>query len=276
MGRTCPNCGKAFAHSSSLSRHHKVCGGGTPRLPCPHCSETFTRTDDLKRHVGRYCKGTKRPAEQTLPEKPKRPLVDYRSSESEPEEEQPPQSWRVAEESSSDEETVPEPAESDEEPWHAEVDEPIVEEESIGEEVPPVEEDTAEALSLEQIKEALPWAAYQGMFEEQFSAATQQIGGNPLFHFEFSPVSHKQWMRRVKKTVYSTRLKQKRLPKESDDVGVAIVNALEASTRQHLTKIGASEEDRVFLAITAQDFAHIYQTTEFTVREFMAGSTRLD
>ena len=83
-------------------------------------------------------------------------------------------------------------------------------------------------------------------------------------------------MRRVEKTVYHTRLCRRRLPKDSDDIGVAIVNALDTATRQHLVNIGASEEDQVFLAITAHDFNHVYQTTEFTVGEFMAGSTRLD
>ena len=68
----------------------------------------------------------------------------------------------------------------------------------------------------------------------------------------------------MQKTIYSTRLKLRRAPEESDDVGVAIVNALEASTRQHLDKIGARDEDQVFLAITAHEFNHIYQTTEFT------------
>ena len=80
----------------------------------------------------------------------------------------------------------------------------------------------------------------------------------------------------MEKTIYTTKLKQRRFPLKTDDVGVAIVKALEASTRQHLEKIGAREEDQVFLAITAHNFNHVYQTTEFTVQEFKAGSTRLD
>ena len=267
--------------------------------------------------MDKYCKGTKRPAEQYLPENPKHPLVDYGSSESEPEESPEPGPWRATAESSSEEETVPveseeeplhtEPKESwrtaavessseedtcaessDEEPWdveeeptappHAETEEPIVEE------VPPhiptrteeEEIEEPEELNLNTLKKALPWTTYQGMGVEQFSVATQQMGGNPLFQFEFSPISEQQWMRRVQKTIYHTRLRQRRPPRDTDDVGVAIVNAMEESTRQHLTKIGAREEDRVFLAITAHEFNHIYQTTEFTVQEFMAGSTRLD
>ena len=195
----------------------------------------------------------KRTAAQALDlhseEVPKRPLVDYESSEEEEEE-----------------------ASLTSEPQPAAVFE-------SNEEVSLEDEPEEEAFCLEAIKQALPWAEYQGMGEEQFAAATQQTGGNPLgplFHFEFSPVSDQQWLKRVQKNVYHTRLRQRRLPKDSDDVGVAIVNALETSTRQHLERIGAHPEDRVFLAITAHDFAHIYQTSEFTVREFMAGSTRLE
>lgn len=44
----------------------------------------------------------------------------------------------------------------------------------------------------EALREALPWAEYPGMPQEQFAAATQQTGGIPLFHFEFSPVSEQQ------------------------------------------------------------------------------------
>ena len=259
--------------------------------------------------------GSKRPAAQTLPEKTKYLLVDYPSSEEEPETPRGAGVWSLRvepkdDESSSDEEeplhvessdeepSRTEPKEpwrtaavesSDEEPWRSaeeSSEEEPVPEESLNEETVPEEETIPEelplhvteedSLSLNSLKKALPWEKYQGMPEERFSTATQQMGGNPLFQFDFLPVSSKQWMKRVEKTVYRTKLKQKRSPRDTDDVGVAIVNAMEASTRQHLTKIGAREEDRVFLAITAHDFNHIYQTTEFTVREFKAGSTRLD
>ena len=286
MVYTCQKCGKAFAHASSLSRHRKVCGRGAPHLPCPHCTATFSRADDQKRHIERYCKkGNKRPAVHTLPENVKHLLVDYSSSEEEemPEQESvegrpatPPhvaeevisshthplhiEPWRVAAESSSDEE-VHSCVESDEEeqtiplPPRTESDE----EEPVEEVCEPIEEGKAakETLSLDTLKKALPWAEYQGVGEEQFSTATQQMGGNPLFQFDFLPVSSKQWMKRVEKTVYRTKLRQRRLPLKTDDVGVAIVNAMEASTRQHLEKIRAREEDRVFLAITAHDFNHL-------------------
>ena len=72
------------------------------------------------------------------------------------------------------------------------------------------------------------WAEYHGMSEEQFITATQQTGGNllgPLFEFEFSPISDQQWLKTVEKTVYHKHLHQRREPEDTDDIGVAIVNA---------------------------------------------------
>ena len=63
---------------------------------------------------------------------------------------------------------------------------------------------------------------------------------------------------------------------DNEYVGVGIVNDLEETVQQHLTNIEAQDEDRVFLAMTPNGFEHVYQTTEFLVKEFMEGSTRLD
>lgn len=70
------------------------------------------------------------------------------------------------------------------------------------------------------------------------------------------------------KTVYSTKLRQRRDPNESDDMGVVIVSAMEEATKHHLERIGA----QVFLAMTSNGFEHTYQTTAFTVQDFKAGS----
>ena len=278
MERTCSQCGKSFAHASSLSRHKKVCGSDTPRLPCPHCATTFGRASDLRRHVQHSCKGKKRPAEEVLPETPpeKYRLVDYDSSEEEMSQQEvsrkaPAQAWRTTAELSSDTEseedfTAAQQEESeDEESWHTadeswdseeqtdyineeepvqrlpHVDALMIEEE--GEETVPEASAQSEVLSLDTLKKALPWDQYQGISEEQFSAARQQMGGNPLFEFDFLPVSDQQWLRRVQKTVYHTRLRQRRAPEDTDDMGVAIVKALEESTRQQLERIGARDED---------------------------------
>ena len=133
-----------------------------------------------------------------------------------------------------------------------------------------------EPLNLNSLREVLPWAQYQGMSTEQFGGAIQQMEGNPLFEFQFLPVSRNDWMRRVQKTIYNAKLRQRRDLEDRDDMGVALVTALEEATRDHLEKIGAQEEDRIFLAMTPQGFEHAYQTVAFPVHEFKTGSTRLE
>ena len=283
MERTCPNCGNAFAHASGLSRHKKFCGTSAPRHPCPYCATTFTQYGNLQRHMTHRCKG-KRPAEEELPERPpeKVRLVDYESSDEE--EPGPSHHWRATVEPPSDTEseesedeepqkTLGEWYTADEESWE-------LEETANTEEEPWEQEDTSqhteEPLNLEALKEALPWAQYQGISQEQYSTAQEQTGGNPLFEFQFLPVSRNHWMKRVQKTIYNTKFRQRRDPEDTDDIGVAIVTALEEATRQHLERIGAQDEDRVFLAMTPQGFEHTYQTVTFTVQEFREGSTRLE
>ena len=210
----------------------------------------------------------------TFPFESWRTVAEPSGGDIESEEEQPTTTsvhpfgpWRSAIESSNEE--------SEEEPWYTqskESEEPASELEPVDVEV--TQREVGEpSLNLEALN---LWDRYQGMSEEQYSAARQQIGGNPLFEFEFSPVSQKQWMKRVQKTIYSTRLKQRREPVDSDDVGVAIVSALEEAAQQHLQKIGARDEDRVFLALTPNGFDHVYQTAAFPVQEFVEGSTRLE
>ena len=175
----------------------------------------------------------------------------------------PPQPSDETSEDEASDSNEEEGAEFMDESWH-----------TAGEEEP--WETPTEALSLDTLREALPWAEYQGMPAEQFGGAAQRIEGNPLFEFEFTPISEQQWMRRVRKTVFHAQLQQLRDPEDTDDMGVAIVKALEEATRQHLQKIGARPEDKVFLAITPNGFEHVYQTTEFKVGEFKEGSARLD
>ena len=294
MPHACPQCGRTFAHASGLSRHRKACGTRTPRLPCPFCESTFTQTGNLRRHIIHRCKRKKRPAEEELPERPpeKVRLVDYASSD-----EETGSSWRATIEPSSesedegetegtshslDEESC-EPANTDEvwetantaeEVWGpANVEEPW-QPANIEEVWEPA--NTEEPLNLDTLRAALPWAEYQGISAAQFGGAMQRMEGDPLFEFHFSPISEQEWLRRVQKTVYHARLHQRRDLEDSDDMGVALVSALEEATKKHLQKIGAQEEDRIFLAMTPQGFEHAYQTVAFPVHEFMVGSTRLD
>ena len=282
MTYACSNCGRTFAHASGLSRHRKACGTRAPRLPCPYCETTFTQTGNLRRHIIHRCKRKKRVAEEELPERPpeKVRLVAYESSD---EEEEPSHQWRATVSESESEDEEPQKTESwvpvnTEEVWEPanteEVWEPANTEELWEPEV--VSQYSEEPLNLDTLRNALPWAQYQGLSQEHYVSAVEQLGGNPLFEFEFSPISRNEWMRRVQKSVYNAKLRQRRDPEDSEDMGVAIVSALEEATKQHLERIGAQDDDRMFLAMTPQGFEHAYQTVAFPVHEFVAGSARLD
>ena len=215
--------------------------------------------------------------EEDSPATQAHPIGPWRAPHQSSDEEESDKSWDSDEEfyeedtesekESEDEELS---AESSNESWHTAEEEEPWEPEKERNEVP------AEEINLDTLRDALPWARYQGMPEEQFGAAREQIGGNPLFQFDFNPISEQQWLRRVQKTVFHTQLRQRRAPLDTDDIGVAIVRAMEDGTRQHLERIGARDEDRVFLALTPNGFEHVYQTTQFTVGEFKAGSTRIE
>ena len=279
MEFTCKECDKSFKHASSLSRHRKICGTVSPKFSCPRCETTFTRESNLKRHLERSCK---RPAAEPLPAHclEKRPLVDYESSD-----EEPGPSWRAPEEDieSEEEETHPsheafwEPEEACEPEHTKELWETTdVEEPWEPCDTQEVWTSSEEPLNLDTLREALPWAEYQGIPAAQFGGALQRMEGNPLFEFQFSPVSEQQWLRTVQKTIYHAKLRQRRELEDSDDMGVALVSALEEAIQNHLQRIGAREDDKIFLAMTPQGFEHAYQTISFPVHEFVAGSTRLD
>ena len=47
----CDTCGKAFKHSSNLTRHVKTMHGGERPFACDTCGKTFKERSDLTRHV---------------------------------------------------------------------------------------------------------------------------------------------------------------------------------------------------------------------------------
>ena len=108
--------------------------------------------------------------------------------------------------------------------WRKKVRQPFS---GYGSPVPQVGEDTATDPTKALVHAC---AQYQGMPEEQFGGATQRMEGNPLVEFDFLPVSEQLWTRRVQKTIYHTQLRQRRTPEDTDDMGVAIVSALEDGT----------------------------------------------
>ena len=222
----------------------------------------------MKKHLRRSCQkhpadtvlespAKKHPADTVLESPAKKLLVDYTSAE----EEGP----RDPEEPEGEEGPI-DPEEGPRDP-----------EEPEGEEGPiDPEESPRDPLNLDALARALPWAEYTGISSDTLTAARQQRGGNPLFEFDFAPLSQREWKGRVKKTVSRAQLRQRREPDQEEDLGGAIATALEKATLQQLQETGALPEDKVFLAMTPHGFEHAYQTVEFPVQEVMEGSSRFD
>ena len=111
---------------------------------------------------------------------------------------------------------------------------------------------------------------------------TQQVGGAaasaaPLFAFQMDIVGpRKNWKNVVNQTQFRAQLKQLRDPIDGDDIGAEITNALHAAIEVELRREKRNDNDFVNFSITAQAFQHAYQSINFTVKEFLARSVRLN
>ena len=111
---------------------------------------------------------------------------------------------------------------------------------------------------------------------------TQQVGGAaasaaPLFAFQMDIVGpRKNWKNVVNQTQFRAQLKQLRDPIDGDDIGAEITNALHAAIEAELRREKRNANDLVNFSITAQGFNHAYQSVNFTVKEFLARSVRLN
>ena len=109
---------------------------------------------------------------------------------------------------------------------------------------------------------------------------TQQVGGaarKPLFEFDMTIIGpRKKWKNHVKQSQFRAQLKQLRDPIDGDDIGAEITNALHAAIEAELRREKRKANDFVNFSITAQGFNHAYQSINFTVKEFLDRSVRLN
>ena len=111
---------------------------------------------------------------------------------------------------------------------------------------------------------------------------TQQVGGAaaaaaPLFAFQMDIVGpRKNWKNYVNQTQFRAQLKQLRDPIDGEDIGAEITNALHAAIETELKREKRNDNHFVNFSITAQGFDHAYQSVNFTVKEFLARSVRLN
>lgn len=108
----------------------------------------------------------------------------------------------------------------------------------------------------------------------------EQVGGNPLgplFTFTLHPIgSRRRWRNVVRGLQYRADLVQQRPPQPTDNLGLALAEALFDSIHRQIEREGRPPTDLVNFSIQAHGFTHAYQTLNFTVGEFLERSVRLN
>ena len=80
----------------------------------------------------------------------------------------------------------------------------------------------------------------------------------------------------VERLQFHADLQQLRDPTATDNLGLALTEALHQAIEQELTQHPGPDRDFVNFALTAHGFTHAYQSINFTVGEFLQRSARLD
>ena len=109
----------------------------------------------------------------------------------------------------------------------------------------------------------------------------EQLGGGtahgPLFQFTMQPTGRRRcWRHVLKRGKFNAQLRQLRDPLAGDNFGMALTEALHNAIETELQREQRPAHYFVNFAITAQCFTHAYQTANFTVGEFLQGTSRLD
>ena len=110
----------------------------------------------------------------------------------------------------------------------------------------------------------------------------EQMGGGgvvsgPLFKFRLREIGKRRtWRDVVQRQQFDVELIQLRDAHPSDNIGIALTESLYNAIENELIRQNRPAHHFINFAITANSFAHAYQTTNFTVGEFFKRTARLD
>ena len=85
-----------------------------------------------------------------------------------------------------------------------------------------------------------------------------------------------RWREVVERAQFNAQLRQLRDPVAGDNIGMALTEALHHAIEAELDREQRPAHHFVNFSITAHGFTHAYQTTNFTVGEFLQRTARLD
>ena len=109
----------------------------------------------------------------------------------------------------------------------------------------------------------------------------EQSGGGsargPLFQFHMQSIGRRRrWREVVERAQFNAQLRQLRDPVAGDNIGMALTEALHHAIEAELDREQRPAHHFVNFSITTHGFTHAYQTTNFTVGEFLQRTARLD
>lgn len=115
-----------------------------------------------------------------------------------------------------------------------------------------------------------------------FDRWEEQLGGGaanngPLFKFKMVPIGRRRtWREVVRRDQFKAELQQLREPIPNDNIGQALTEALHQAIENEIRREQRPNHHFINFAITANGFNHAYQSTNFTVGEFLKRTARLD
>ena len=109
----------------------------------------------------------------------------------------------------------------------------------------------------------------------------EQMGGggvvSPLFKFRMLAIGkRRQWRDVVQRQNFNTELIQLRDAQPGDNIGIALTESLYNAIENELIRQNRPTHHFINFAITANAFAHAYQSANFTVGEFFKRTARLN
>ena len=108
----------------------------------------------------------------------------------------------------------------------------------------------------------------------------EQYGGSgtgPLFKFKLVAIGKRRtWRNVVRRDTFNAELMQMRQPEEGDNMALALTESLYNAIENELKRQNRPNHHFVNFTITSNAFQHPYQSTNFTVGEFLERSVRID
>ena len=115
------------------------------------------------------------------------------------------------------------------------------------------------------------------LWQKQLGGSAGGSASESLFKFQLKKIGkQRRWRDVVRRDTFHAELIQMREPLPTDNIGVALTEALYNAIERELQRQNRQNHHWINLAITANGFQHAYQSVNFTVSEFLQRTVRID